>query len=62
MSAEHAVATLSGNGRHAVGLRLRLLEERLATVRRVLLEDEEGRLYRRRRPTMTADRETRALG
>lgn len=61
MSTERPVATLGTNGRHAVGLRLRLLEERLATVRRLLLEDEEGRLYRRRRPSMTADREARML-
>ena len=61
MSAERTGAILGENRRRAVGLRLRLLEERLATVRRLLLEAEEGRLYRRRRPSMTADREARML-
>ena len=61
MSAERTGATLGENRRRAVGLRLRLLEERLATVRRLLLEGEEGRLYRRRRPEMTAAREARML-
>ena len=45
---EHTVATLGENGRHAVGLRLRLLEECLAAVRRLLLEDEECRLWQSR--------------
>ena len=61
MNAERMDATLGQNRRRAVGLRLRLLEERLATVRRLLLEGEEGRLYRRRRPSMTAGREARML-
>ncbi len=61
MSAERTGATLGENRRRAVGLRLRLLEERFATVRRLLLEDEEGRLYRRRRPSITTDREARML-
>ncbi len=61
MRAKREGPTLGENGRHAVGVRLRLLEERLATVRRLLLEDEEGRLYRRRRPPIPADHAARML-
>jgi len=51
--------SLNPNQERAVAVRLRLLEERLAIVRRLMDEDEHGRLYRRDRAPLSAEQRAR---
>lgn len=45
--------------KRAVAVRLRLLEERLAVIRRLMDQDELGRLYRRDRAQLSAEQRAR---
>jgi len=51
--------TLNRNQERAVAVRLRMLEERLAIIRRLVDEDERGRLYRRDRAPYSAEQRAR---
>ena len=51
--------TLNRNQERAVAVRLRMLEERLAIMARLMDEDERGRLYRRDRAPYSAEQRAR---
>ena len=51
--------SLNKNQERAVAVRLRLLEERLATMARLMDDDERGRLYRRARAPYSAEQRAR---
>ncbi|MDR3475528.1 MAG: hypothetical protein P4M09_28095 [Devosia sp.] len=51
--------SLNSNQERAVAVRLRLLEERLAIIVRLMDEDERGRLYRRDRARFSAEQRAR---
>ena len=51
--------SLNQNQERAVAIRLRLLEERLAIIGRLMDQDERGRLYRRDRAPFSAEQRAR---
>ena len=51
--------SLNRNQERAVAVRLRMLEERLAIIVRLMDEDERGRLYRRDRAPFSAEQRAR---
>ena len=51
--------SLNRNQERAVAVRLRMLEERLAIMTRLMDEDERGRLYRRDRAPYSAEQRAR---
>jgi hypothetical protein len=51
--------SLNKNQERAVAVRLRMLEERLAIIARLMDEDEHGRLYRRDRAPYSAEQRAR---